>query len=227
MAGRNFTPVSFTLEKNVVFLFGRVFFGANGAVSLDTNNSKGTCAAWQSTPTFTGTTSSGSAVVSSITSFFGLYTGMSLTGNGVSGTIGTISASTKSIVMSALATSAQATTTISASGGQYVLQFGTIAGVALDTYAKFLRFTVSFDETTGSATGTATQAAFAPTSGGGFVIRNNTSVRTVPGTATSGSTDCTLVIQFGLGNGTGFVATNPAAGEAARYAVVLGNSNAP
>lgn len=229
MSGRTYTPVQFALEKNVVFLFGRLLFGTGGSVSLDTNNSKGTCAAWQNTPTFTGTVASGSATITSVSSFQGLFTGMVLGGVGVIGsgtfTIGTISAATGSVVIqNGAAALASGSNTFTGSGGQYILQFGTQAATRLDTYAKFFKFQASFDESTGSATGSLTQAQLAPAVGGGFVIANNSKQRTIPATTTSGSTDCSLTIQFGTGNGVNFVAANPAAGESVRYFVEFGNS---
>lgn len=41
MANRNFTQFSFTMERQVVSLYAHVTFGASGAPTLDTANSKG------------------------------------------------------------------------------------------------------------------------------------------------------------------------------------------
>ncbi len=226
MAGRNFTPVSFGLEKNIVQLYARVVFGGSGVPLLDTNNSKGFCNAAINAPSFTGTTSSGSATISSVTSFAGLFTGMTLTGTGVGGTIGTMTAATASLVMSAPATSAQATTTVTATGGQYVLQLGTQAGVRLDSYNKILELGCIFDESTGSATGGYQVLQLAPAAQNSFIVGNKSNIRTIPATSTSNSTDCTVVVQFGNGAGTSFVAAAPAAGEVLRLNLNLGNSTA-
>lgn len=227
MAGRNFTPVSFGLEKNIVQLYARVVFGSNGAPILDTNNSKGFCNVGFSTPTFTGSTSSGSTTISSVSSFQGLFTGMTLTGNGVSGTIGTMTAATASIVMTNPATSAQASTTVSAIGGQYVFQLGQQAGVRLDTYNKVLDLNMVFDESTGSAVGGSKVLQLAPSAQSIFIVGNSTSIRTIPATGTSNSTDATLTLQLGNGFSTGFVAQTPVAGEVLRINLNLGNSTAP
>lgn len=225
MAGRNFTAVSFGLEKNIVQLYSRAVIGQSGTPILDTSNSKGICNIGISAPTFTGTTSSGSATISSVSSFNDLFTGMTLSGTGIgTATIGTISAATGSIVMSAPAASAQASTTITASGGQYIFQFGTQAGVRLDSYAKLLDWNYVFDESTGSASGKALVAQLAPASTVGFIVTNTTQVRTIPATGTSNSTDCALVVQFGNGAGTGFVAQNPSPGEVLRCSFTFGNS---
>lgn len=226
MANRFSTPVAFTMEKNVVQLFARVVFGTNNAPILDTNNSKGFCNVGFSTPVFGGTTSSGSSTITSVSSFQGLFTGMTLSGGGGAGTIGTMTALTKSIVMTSPATSGT-TASITATGGQYVFQLGTQAGVRLDAYNKLLDFNFSFDESTGSATGSALQVQLAPAALTGFIVQNNTMVRTIPATLTSNSTDCTFTIQFGNGSGVGFVATAPANGESVRINLGLGNCSAP
>lgn len=227
MANRFQTPVCFTMEKNVVQIFARVVFGASNVPVLDTNQSKGFCNVGFNTPVFTGTTASGSSSISSVSSFQGLFTGMTLSGSGVSGTIGTMTAATSTIVMSAPATSAQATTTITATGGQYIFQLGQQAGTRLDSYAKLLDFNYSFSEDTGSASGSFQQLQLAPAAQNGFLIANNTKVRTIPATLTSNSTDCTIIVQFGNGSGTGFVAASPANGEVLRINLGMGNSTAP
>lgn len=228
MANRYGTPVTFTMEKNVVQLYARVIFGPSSVPLLDTSNSKGFCNVGFNTPVFTGTTASGSSSISSVSSFKGLFTGMTLTGSGVGGTIGTMTAATSTIVMSAPATSAQATTTITATGGQYVFQLGTQAGVRLDAYNKLLDFNFTFYEENGSATGAYQQLQLAPNAPLGFVIQNNISTRTIPATLTSNSTDCTIVVQFGSGGaGSSFVAAAPVNGEILRLSLDLGNSSAP
>jgi hypothetical protein len=138
-----------------------------------------------------------------------------------------MTAATSTIVMSVPATSAQATTTITATGGQYIIQLGQLAGQRLDAYAKLLDYNFSWDESTGSASGGYQVLQLAPASQSSFIVGNNTKVRTIPATTTSGSTDCTVTIQFGNGAGTGFVAQSPSAGEVLRLNLGLGNSTAP
>jgi hypothetical protein len=226
MAGRNFTPVQFGLEKNIVSLYSRALIGANGAVTLDTSNSKGICNIAVSTPIFTGTTSSGSATINSVSSFNNLFTGMTLSGGGANGVIGTMTAATASIVMSAPATAA-GSATITATGGQYIVQFGTQAGVRLDSYAKLLDWNYTFDESNGSANGSYQVLQVAPAATQGFIVENLIKTRTIPAVGTSNSTDCTVIVQFGNGAGSGFVAATPASGEVLRMSYTMGNSTAP
>jgi len=228
MANRFGTPVCFTMEKNVVQLFARVVFGGSSVPLLDTNNSKGFCNAAINAPVFTGSVASGSATITSVSSFHGLFTGMTLSGANVNTavTIGTISAATGSIVTSAAAMMASGAGTYTATGGQYILQLGTQAGVRLDAYNKLLDFNYSFDESTGSASGGFLVAQLALAAQNAFIVTNTTNVRTIPATTTSGSTDCTITVQFGNGFGTGFVAVAPASGEVVRFNVAMGNSTA-
>lgn len=223
MAGRNFTPVSFGLEKNIVQIYARVVFGQNGVPLLDTTNSKGFCNVAISAPVFSGTTSSGSSTITSVSSFAGLFTGMTLSGGGANGTIGTMTALTSSVVMTSPATSA-GTSSISATGGQYIFQLGTQAGTRLDAYAKVLDVGVSFDESTGSASGGYQVLQTYPAAGDFCIVANNTKTRTIPATATSNSTDCTLTLQFGNVVPGGLVVATPFNGEVLRVNVNLGNS---
>lgn len=229
MANRYQTPVLFAMEKNLVWLSAHVLFDASGAASLDTSNSKGICNFVQNTPTFSGSIGSGSATITSVSSFQGLFTGMVLGGGTVNGspTIGTISAATGSIVLSAAASVTAGSSSFTAAGGQYIMQFGTQAALRLDPYFKLLMIKQSFDSSTGSAIGTATQVQTTPVAPTMLIIQNNTRVRTIPATATSGSTDCSLTLQFGNGTGVGFIAKAPAAGEGLRIETVFGNSSAP
>ncbi len=222
-------PVMFTKEGNVWSLSAHVTFGATGVPSLDTKNSRGICSFAPQSLVITGTTSSGSATITSVSSFAGIYTGMSVTGTGIaaSSTIGTISASTGSVVMNQPAASAQATPSLTISGGRFVMQFGQQAAQRLDAYVKLLYAHHSWDMSASSASGSiALTAALAPAAPAMFVIANNTTVRTIPQTSTSGSTDCSLSLQFGSGVGTGFVAANPVAGEGVRILVKFGNLSA-
>ncbi len=228
MANRFGTPIGFTMEKNVVQLYARVVFGTNNVPVLDTNNSKGFCNVGINTPVFSGSIGSGSATISSVSSFQGLFTGMTITGSGVGAglTIGTMTATTASIVLSAAASVAAGSISFTATGGQYIFQLGTQAGVRLDSYAKLLDFNYSFSEDTSSASGAYQQLQLAPAAQNAFVVQNNTMKRTIPSTTTSNSTDCTLIVQFGNGAGTSFVAASPANGEIIRVNLGMGNSTA-
>lgn len=224
MANRYNTSVQWALEPAVVFIGVHVTFGANGVPSVDAINSKGIANVWNQSLAFSGATSSGSSTITSVSSFTGLFTGMTISGPSVAGspTIGTISAATGSVVLSG---PVGAGTSFFAAGGRFLYQFGLNNGNRLDSYYKLLDVHTSWDETSGSASGVAV-ASLAPVSGQGFMVANNSRVRTIPQTQATASTDCSIAIQYGTGVGTGFVAKDPLAGEALRVMFVFGNSSA-
>lgn len=228
MASTYGRPVAFTKEGNVWTLSAHVTFSGAGP-SLDTSNSKGICSFAKQSLVFTGATVSSSATVTSVSSFQGLYTGMTVTGSGVaaSSTIGTITASTKSFILNKAVDTGNDPITLTASGGRYVMQFGQQAAQRLDAWYKLLYVQESWDMSAASASGSAGLAALSPNGPLMFVAQNNTSVRTIPATSTSGSSDCSLSLQFGSGRGASFVANDPVAGEGVRILVVFGNLSAP
>lgn len=247
MASTYGTPVLFTKEKNVWVLSARVVFDTNGAAVLDTTQSKGFCAVWQNTPTFTAGTTNSSSVIGTVSSFQGLFSGMNLTVSSSavfvsSATIGSITASLASSgTFNVTAANAgqsgfpvfaiPSTTFVAGSGGggtgQYILQLGQQAGQRLDPYCKLLMVQHSFDETTGSASGGSLQQQLTPAAPSMVLIQNKSSLRTVPPTLATNSTDASITVQFGTGTGRNFQAGFPAAGEAVRIVLVLGNSTAP
>lgn len=225
------TPVNFAFEKNVVQVFGRVTFGANGAPILDTNNSKGICNVALNAVTFLGATTGSSTTVSSISSFQDLFSGMTVTGSAgalqASTTLGSFTAATGSLALNQVAVQTGNSVQLSATGGQYIFQFGQQAGIRLDGYFKLLSFSYAWDESTGSASGTATTLQLAPSSTQCFIVNNLSQVRTIPATTTSNSTDCTISVQLGNGTGVGFSAVQPVSGEVLRVKFIFGNSSAP
>lgn len=243
MANEFGTAVSFTKEKNVWILSARITFDQNGAAALDTNNSKGFCNVWQNTPTFTAGTNGSSSLLGSVSSFRGLFPGMNLTtGSSVafiaSATIGSMSAANallgKFPVTAANNTQSgfpqvdvDAMTFIAGSGGgatgQYILQLGQALS-RVQTWPKLLAVQHSFDETTGSASGGVLQRQLAPNAPSMVLIKDNTKIKTIPASATSGSTDASITVQFGTGFGSNFQVGVPAPGEAVRIMLVLGNS---
>ncbi len=243
MASEYGTPVLFAKEKNIWILSARVVFDTNGAAVLDTTQSKGFCAVWQNTPTFNAGTTQSTSTIGTVSSFKGLFSGMNLTTSsggafGVTETLGSISASagTFNLVTQAGSTgfpnfSIPSVTFVAGSAGggtgQYILQLGQQAGARLSTYNKLLMLQHSFDETSGSASGSATVQQLAPLAPSMVLIQNNTTLRTVPPTAATNSTDASITVQFGTGTGKNFVATAPAAGEAVRIVMIMGNSSAP
>src|SRR4029077_19734333 len=81
-------PVRFTKEKNVWDLFGVYNIGSGGAINVAQSVNgqyinKGIANVWQNTPTFTGVTSSGSASITSVSSFQGIFSGMALLNSNV------------------------------------------------------------------------------------------------------------------------------------------------
>jgi hypothetical protein len=107
------------------------------------------------------------------------------------------------------------------------LQLGQQAAQRLDTYNKVLEVQHSFDMTTGSMTGGVLQRQGVPQAPSMVLIQNKTKVRTVPPTLATNSTDASITVQFGSGFGSSFTAGVPAAGEAVRIVLVMGNSTAP
>lgn len=221
------TTVNFYKEGNVVNLYAKVAFGASGQSVLDTNNSMGICSFNPLTTVFTGNTTSSSATVSSVSNFTNLFNGMTVTGSGstiqAATTISSITAGAQSLVLNQVAAGTQPANTLFASGGQYIVQFGTNAGIALTPYVKLLDFGWSVDESIGSAAGSSSLLQLAPNFSKVFITGNNTRVRTIPQTSTSGSTDASLVLQIGDLLGGAFIAVNPAPATTMRFHFTFGN----
>lgn len=233
MADRYTTPVMFGFEKNIVFVYLRAVFGASGTVVLDQNNSKGVCAFNPNTVVFNGNTVASSATISSVTSFAGLYPGMSITGSpgtlGANITISSMTAGTGSLVLSSgTNVVTQPADTLFASGGQYLIQFGQLAGVRLDSYNKLLSVNYDWREVTGSAAGSSTTVPLFPAATDTFVTSVRTGIRTIPQTLTSGSSDCSITIQMGFygSNDNTFTAVNPQPGEVLHMSIAFCNSTA-
>lgn len=234
MANRYTSPVMFAFEKNLTIVSARVVFNPSGLAVLDTTNSKGVCNFQIDAVAFNANTTGSSTTMSSVTSFAGLYNGMTLSGGfGATPTISSMTASAGSLVLSS-GTGVTPTNggIVTATGGRYRIQFGTQAAQRLDTYNKLLGFDYEWSMTTSSAVGTASRLALAPNAPLIFLVQNNISTRTIPRTSTSGSTDASLVLQMGL-QGTaggamasGFTASTPAAGEVLQLTFFLGNSTA-
>lgn len=230
------TPVLFTKEKNVYILSARITFDALGGCALDTNNSKGFCAVWNSTPQFTAGTTNSTTTIGTVSSFAGLFPGMTITVGSsaalqASTTIGSITASGGTFVVNnqSIFSIPSTTFTVGSGGtsGQYILQLGTAAGVNLATYNKLLYVHHSWDTACGSMVGTATQSQLTPAAPAMLLIKNNTALRTVPPTLATNSTDASITVQFGTTTTNGLTAKAPAAGEAVRILMIMGASSAP
>lgn len=233
MASTYGTPVLFTKEKNVWTLACRLVFDNNGGVYLDPMSSKGICAANPDQVSFSGNTVGSSVSISSITSFSGLFNGMSVTGiTGGAGTstISSMNANTGVVTLaSGTGVTTQPANALIATGGRYRIQFGQQSGVRLDTYVKLMSFNADIREVTASASGSATSLQFFPNAPQAFIVQNNIPVRTIPMTTTSGSTDASVVVQFGYygADHNTFTAAAPKAGEVVHLRFTLGNSTAP
>lgn len=232
MANRNFTPVMFGLEKNIVTLAARVVFNAGGVPVLDTINSKGICSVKNETIAFTASTVTSSSFLGTVSSFRGIYPGMNLIGS-----TGALQSSTSivetrtpagAITLSGFPTATGNAVSLFATGGRYRFQFGAQEALRLDSYNKVLGIDGMWFETT-SSFGSAT-ASLIPAAPDMFVADNRIAIRTIPQTTTSGSTDCSIVLQTGQVVGSGitsfFRAGFPANGEVLHVVFTLGNSTA-
>lgn len=227
MANRYQNPVQFAMEPNVVFLSAHVTFGATGVPTLDNINSKGICNFAVDTVTFNANSVGSSATLSSVTSFAGLFVGQTVSG-AVSGTIASITAASGLITLaSGTGVPTSNAGVMFVNTGRYRVQFGTQAAVRLDSYYKFLGLSYSWDMSASSASGGALVQALSPAASDVFMVQNNTRVRTIPRTSTSGSTDCSLVLEVGSqSNQNVFTAVAPVAGSGLRIVFVFGNSSA-
>lgn len=205
-------PILFAFEPDLVFAYLRCVWGAAGAFTLDTNHSKGICNFTKNVISFTGTTSA-SVTVTGVSSFAGLYNGMTVSDGGThvpaNTTISAMNPGAGTITLSQAATGTN--TGLTATGGQYTVQFGSQAGVRLDVYVRLLGMKFIFNEI--SLQGGVSTGASAPAASTLFLVGNNISTRTIPPTPAANLTDATLQLQFGNGGGSSFVAADPANGE--------------
>lgn len=233
MANRYQSPVLFSMDKNVTFVTLRAVFGASGTVAIDAINSKGISYIAPDQVSFVTNTVASSATTSSVTSFSGLFNGMTVTGItstiGNSVTISSMSAGTGAITLSSgtNVTTQQANNLI-ATGGRYRVQFGLTVGNRFDTYNSLMHFSYDFRETSGSASGSSATLQLYPYAADGFIVQNSTAIRTIPSTSTSGSTDASLAIQFGIygADNNTFTAVTPKPGEIVHMFFVFRNSTA-
>lgn len=218
MANRDFTPVMFGLEKNIVHLSAHITFGASGAPTLDTSNSKGFCSVAQFTKSFTATAAS-TASYTAVSDLTDLYNGMIISGTNVAaGSV--ISALNAAGTFTSSLASTGAVSAVTATGG-YILQLGTIAGVKTDPYVKLLGFKIINDMS--SLQGAASTLASASKAPQWFILQNNIS-KAIP--ASTATTSASLTLMCGSGVGTSFVAAQPASGEGLYIQLMLGNSTA-
>lgn len=224
-------PVMFAFEPDLVFVFGSVVFGAAGAPTLNQGPypkifSKGLCSCAKSTPVITATLSSSSASVTLASSLAGIYNGMSVTGTGIaaSTTVSAVNPAAGTFTLSNNATASGAQT-LTFSGGQYLIQFGRQAGIQLDTYNHLLGLNYNWDEIANNLAQAGSTPAV-PAAPSIFLIGNQTKIATIPGTATSKTTDSTLTIQCGTFSAGTFLAANPDSGSMVRLGFTFTRSGA-
>lgn len=222
---RTVRPVCFAFEPDVVSVFANISFGAAGAptftvgTNTQSNNvqvNKGLCNIALNTIAFTGTTTNGSPTVTSVSSFAGLYNGMTVTGTNIPAatTISSMAPGSGTITLSANATGAN--TGLTASGGQYTLTFGSqfTPFKRLDSYVRLLALHPLWELNGlqgGASTGASSPAA--PTL---FLVNNSISNASL----------ASLTFQLGTLSGATFVAASPANGEKLKLAIHLTRSTA-
>lgn len=232
MANTYGTAVNFTKELNVWTLSAQLVFGPSGAVSFTALQQKGFCAINPESVVFTGASTNSSTAISSVSSFRGIFNGMTITAATAgelqaASTVSSITAATQILTISKQAIITEATTaTYFATGGRYRLQLGTLAGVNVTPFVKVLGMSVVQDMSSGSASGALAYGQVAPPATHAFIVDNKISVRTIPTTQATNSTDASLAIQFGygVGPGMGFIAQAPADGTKVDILLTLGNS---
>lgn len=224
---RNVRPVSFAFEADMVSVFSNIQFGAAGAPSFivgtttQSNNvptNKGLCNIALNNLTFTATTDGSTGVLTSVSSFKGIYVGMAVTGTGIaaSSKINSLNAGAGTITLNNNTTASGTLVALTASGGQYTLSFGSqfTPVLRLDTYVRLLDFCPIWNED--GFPGTASVAAGSPAAPFVFIVNNSIS--------TAGSASITF--QCGTLSAGTFVAANPANGEKLKIGIRLTRSSA-
>lgn len=238
------TPVLFSKQNNTWILEAKVNFGVAGSTSaaanLDGAFSKGFISINPESVAFTASVTNSLTYIGSVSSFAGIFAGMTVTGSaGALQTVTEIDNVNANLTMNFTGQSIPTSDLVGllASGGRYRIQLGTnqLLQTGLTPYVKLLYAQVVWDESTSSAIGSATSIAFAPAAPSMFIVDDKVSRRTVPPTAVTNSADCSVAVQFGFNTSSGigaaivnrFEAANPQAGESCKIIFVLGNSTAP
>lgn len=238
------TPVLFTKQNNTWILEAKVNFGVAGSTSaaanLDGTFSKGIVSINPESVAFTASVVNSLSYIGSVSSFAGLFAGMTVTGSaGALQTVTEIDNINPNLTMNFTGQSIPTSDLVGmlASGGRYRIQFGTnqLPQAGLTPYAKLLYTQVVWDESTSSSIGSAANIALAPAAGQMFIVDDKISRRTVPPTAATNSADCSIAVQFGFTTSSGigaaivnrFTAANPTSGESCKILFVLSNSTAP
>lgn len=209
-------PVMFAFEADVVHQFNQISFGAAGAATISALNSRGICGFARKTITSASATTNTSASVTGLT-LVGVYNGMSVTGTGIpaSTTVSSVNPTAGTLTLSNAAT-ATGTPTLSFSGGQYTMTFGSqLSPARFDAYYKLLGLHHVWDLSANEALGTASSPS-TPAAPHVIIVQNNINSATL----------ANIVLQFGTLSTATFVAADPASGEVLRLAVQLCRSSA-
>lgn len=209
-------PVIFAFEPDVVLQSSKISFGAAGAPTIDTTQSKGICSVVRTSITSASATTSGSASVTGVT-LVGVYNGMGVTGTGIaaSTTVSSVNPAAGTLTLSQNAT-ATGTPTLTFSGGQYTITFGAqFSPARFDAYVKLLALHHSWDMTANNAAQAGSSPA-SPAAPSMFLVTNNIS---------NGSL-ANLIVQFGTLSGGTFTAKDPASGDVVRISARLCRSTA-
>lgn len=214
----------FAFEPDVVSVFANIQFGAAGAPSFivgtntQSNNvptNKGLCSIALNSITFTGTNST-SVTISAVSSFVGLYVGMTVTGTNVPAntTISSMNGGAGTITLNQATTGVN--TSFTATGGQYTLTFGTqlTPFAKLDTYVRLLSFAPIWNMD--GLQGSASTLASSPIAPFIFLVSNNI----------TNSSLANIMFQCGTLNVATFVAANPANGAKLKIGIQLTRSTA-
>lgn len=196
-------PIMFAFEPDVTKVFAMAQFGAAGAPTLNTANSKGVCQWAASTQVWKATTSNTSASVTAAESLYGVYNGMSVTGTGIpaSTTVSAVNPSAGTLTLSNAATASNVATPLTFSGGQYIVTFGSqyTPFKRLDNYVKLLQMTYNWDVAVNAKLQTSSSPS-APAAWMVFLVSNQSALAnqsfTVTGT-TATSTSVTALATNG------------------------------
>lgn len=223
-------PIMFAFEPDVVKVFSRLTFGASGAVTLDTKNSKGICNAAIQTVSLTATTDGSTAVLTAPSSLVGLYVGMDITGAGIpaGSTITAITAATPSITISQNTTGAHVTEAMvaGAAGGVYTITFGSQFSPfkRLDTYNKLSQVTHLWCEE--GVPGSASVQALVPNAPQMILINNSIGVSSSASITVAFGASVVTAASGATAPSSAFTVLVPSSGEIVRLAVDLVRSSA-
>lgn len=207
-------PVSFTFEPDMVSVFAMASFGAAGAATLNTKNSKGVCQWAANTQVWKGSTHSNTSVTA-MQSLWGVYNGMTVTGSGIpaSTTVSAVNPGAGTLTLSGNATTSLTGTPLTFSGGQYLVTLGQqiTPYKVLDTYTKLLQLDYNWDDIVNARAQTSSTPS-SPAAPFLFLLANQTAQAnqtfTITGT-TDGATGVITAVSSVAGIYPGMIIASP------------------